>query len=165
MAKTGPAEAAPASGAAPADQGQAGPVALSPELAGLAAEAAGLEVPADGAAPGAPGDAPGVSVSEELLSALVMARLVVSPMFAWWPDFERVWADATLRGISQAGAQVMERHGWTMGQLMGQWGPYIGLIAAAAPPAFVTYKAIQQQRESEARPAPGGRSDGSSGPA
>jgi hypothetical protein len=96
-----------------------------------------------------------VDNAAELLGALEMARMMVAPMFSWWADFDRVWSDSTLKGIAQGGGAVMERHGWTMGGVLGEWGPYLALIGATAPPAFATYKAIQaHQVEQRRRPAP-----------
>jgi len=129
-------------GAAPAD-------GSGPAVAGfedLAHEAELL----DGAAPGgaAPGAAAAAQVADtaaELLQALQMARLLVAPMFRWMPDFHQVWADSTLHGISTAGAAVMQRHGWTLGEFWEKWGPYVALAMSTAPPCFVTYGAIKAE--------------------
>lgn len=128
--------------AEPAQQGDA--------FAQLEAQAKALE----GAAAPVVGQAPAAAVDTtdaELLAALTMARVMVAPMFDWWPDFGRVWSDQALQRIAGAGAEVMRRHGLTMAGVMGQWGPYIGLAVATAPPAFVTYKAIQDRREAQQR--------------
>lgn len=90
--------------------------------------------------------------SAELLGALTMARLLVAPMFEWWPKFGDTWSDGTLQGISTAGAQVMERHGWSLGDLMSSWGPYIALALATAPPTMVTLQAIKAEKARQAMP-------------
>lgn len=126
----------------------AAPSSTEPErgdFAGLEAQAAAIE----GGAPGAPGqtEAGAGNTAEELLAALTMARLILAPSLHWWDGFGQVWNDATLRGIADGGAAVMERHGWTMGGLISEWGPYLALIGATAPPAFATYQAIKFRKE------------------
>lgn len=92
------------------------------------------------------------SMATELRQALGMLRMMAAPAFAWWPHFGECWSDRQLDAIAQAGAAVMERHGLTMGDLFAQWGPYIALVTATAPPALATYAAIRQRN---ANPAPG----------
>lgn len=120
-------------------------------LEALAAEAASIEGAA--ALPGTEPAPPPPDTAAEVLQALELARSMAAPTFGWWREFERVWSDAALRRIAEAGAAVMERHGWTVGDLLGAWGPYIALIAAAAPPSIATYAAIKG-RDVEAKPAP-----------
>jgi hypothetical protein len=92
------------------------------------------------------------SAQAELFGALQMARMMVAPMMGWWDQFPKVWSDETLQSIAEGGAMVMQRHGWTMGGVMGQFGPYIALGGATIPPALVTYQAIQHRKaEQEAR--------------
>lgn len=89
------------------------------------------------------------STEADLLGALEMARAMVEPMFDWWEDFGRVWGDTTLQRIANGGALVMQRHGWTLGDVMGQFGPYIALGMATIPPSFVTYKAVQAHKKAQ----------------
>lgn len=89
------------------------------------------------------------NTAAELEGALTMARLMVEPMFAWWPEFKATWGDATIKAIADSGGAIMDRHGWSVGAVLGQWGPYIALIAAVGPPSFVTFQAIKA-REKEA---------------
>lgn len=91
------------------------------------------------------------SAAAELLSCLEMVRLMAAPALEWWQAYEKVWSDAQLERISVAGASVMVRHGWTMGELMTQWGPYIALVGAVLPPSLVTYQAIKQKQADEKR--------------
>lgn len=87
------------------------------------------------------------NTADELLGVLTMARLMVAPMFAWWQEFGGVWNDATIKAIADGGGAVMDRHGWSVGEVLGQWGPYIALIGAVAPPSFVTYQAIKAREK------------------
>lgn len=115
----------------------------------LATEAASLEggPPIPGTPEAAASEADALkATAAELLQALVMARMLCGPMFAWWPDFGRVWSEQTLQGIANGGAAVMLRHGWTMGEFFEKWGPYIALAMATAPPCAVTYQAIKAHR-------------------
>lgn len=95
-----------------------------------------------------------MSAAEELFGALQMVRMMAAPMMGWWPQFGEVWGDPTLRGIADGGAAVMERHGWTLGDAWGQFGPYIALIGAVLPPSLVTWQAVQQRRLEARRPPP-----------
>ncbi len=142
----------------PVDQAE-GP---APAVAGFEDLAQEAQLLSGGPAPGAAaGPSPAEQMADtagELLQALQMARMLVAPMFRWMPDFHQVWADSTLQGISQAGAAVMQRHGWTLGEFWDKWGPYVALGMSTAPPCFVTYQAIQSEstrRKAEAaRPTP-----------
>lgn len=146
---------------APEETTEAAPVAGFEDLA---AEASSLEggPPVEGTPEAAASQAQQhQQTSAELLQALTMARMLVQPMFGWWPDFIRVWGDPTLKGIADGGAAVMQRHGWTMGDLFEKWGPYLALAMATIPPSAVTWQAIkqrqhqlqQQQQHGQARPA------------
>lgn len=98
--------------------------------------------------------APKASTAADLLGALEMGRLIVAPSMGWWPEFGRVWSDAQLGKIAEAGGAIMDRHGWSLGDLLSAWGPYLALAAAAAPPALATYAAIKA-RPQERQGAPG----------
>lgn len=89
-----------------------------------------------------------------ILSALQMARMMAAPAFKWWPDFGECWSDTQLMAISSAGAQVMQKHGLSMGEMVEQWGPYIALGMATIPPALTTRAALQAHREEQRRQAP-----------
>ena len=125
------------------------PNTKNPELAALVREAAQMDASAAGAA-AAPVS---TSTADELGEALNLLRAVARPLFSDWPDYGReVWTDKQLTAISAAGGAIMDRHGWTMGELFAEWGPYIALIGATAPPALMTWqhlrsrKAIEQAR-------------------
>jgi hypothetical protein len=118
------------------------------------------------AAPPAPPEAPAAAAPEpvatappappsdsaELFEALDLARVAVEPMFDWWPAYRPTWSDHALHRIADAGAAVMQRHGWTMGGLLNEYAPYIALALATAPPALTTYRAIEQHRRELAAP-------------
>lgn len=123
---------------------QAGGPAGSAAFASLEAQAGALDGAAQ-AIPVAPAPPPSNNAAE-LEGALQLARMMCAPMLGWWPDFERVWGDRTLQGISQAGGAVMDKHGWTVSSIMGEYGPYIALVGATAPPAWVTWQAIKAKR-------------------
>ncbi len=118
-------------------------------FAHLEAEAAALEggPPVAGSAEAAQAETAQLAqTAEELRQALDMARLMVRPMFGWWQHFDATWSDRALAGIAAGGAAVMVKHGWTMGELFAEWGPYIALAGATLPPTLVTYGAIRQRK-------------------
>lgn len=59
-----------------------------------------------------------------------------------------------MRGIAEGGAAVMERHGWTLDEAWGKFGPYIALLGATLPPSLVTWQAVQNRRQQLSRPRP-----------
>jgi hypothetical protein len=135
-------------GAAPDDRS-----VPSPAFDQLEAQALALE--ADASAPGGvPGQAaaPAIDNAAEILGALQLARMMVAPMFKWWPEFKATWTDETLEGIATGGGAVMDKHGWTMGGLMNEFGAYIALATATAPPVFITLQAIKANRAEQQRP-------------
>lgn len=117
------------------------------DLDAIEAEAAALEGAAQAAAQPAPQP---TNTADELDGALRMLRLMVKPAFADWPDFDQAWGDQTIHGIATSGAAIMDRHGWTMGAFFEQWGPYIGLVAATAPPAIATMQHLKLRKLREA---------------
>ena len=103
----------------------------------------------DATAPGLPGTvaiAPAVAMADEIFGLLKMPRALVQSRFAWWPEFGTVWSDDQLRVIAQALADLCAHMGWTLDQLMGQFGPWLALAIAAGMPAFATYLAIKDRR-------------------
>lgn len=82
----------------------------------------------------------------ELFSAFLMARAVAAPTMSWWDKFLDVWSDQALQGIANAGAQVMERHGWTLSETWDKFGPYIALGMAVVPPSLVTWQAVKHRQ-------------------
>lgn len=135
---------------APAEQPVVG--AAAPEsLADLAAAADLLDTaPAAAAQAVQEAQAAEVALSNEaeLFGTLQAVRAMAFPLLSMAVDrprmqaLEQVWNDGVLEQTAKAGAAVLERHGITMGQVMGQFGPYIMLVAAVAPPVMMTKKIL-----------------------
>lgn len=65
-----------------------------------------------------------------------------------------IWSDPRLKGIGMAGAAVMKKRGWDVGQVM-QWAPEIALVAAVMVPGLQTFKLVKlRQAEAMARAQP-----------
>lgn len=82
------------------------------------------------------------SAAAELCGALQMARGMLLPLL---PDHKGqrlavVWNDQVLQQSAQAGAAIMQMHGWTLGGVMGKYGPYVMLVAVLAGPVIETRK-------------------------
>lgn len=101
-------------------------------------------------------DTEAAGMVEGLVEVLQLARSMLAAGFAWWPHFATVWNDGVLRGIAANGAIIMQRHGWTLGELMTRWGPYLGLLGVTAPAAYATYQAIQHRKAQLAAQEQGG---------
>lgn len=94
-----------------------------------------------------------VSAEAELLEVLKSARDMGAAVLDWWPQYQATWSDQKLAAIAQAGAQIMARHGLTLGELFTAWGPYLALAVATIPPSLVTYAAIRQHNAEQAAQA------------
>ena len=128
----------------PARAGEQTPAPANPELDAIGREAAALEGAADAA--GAPA-ASATNTAGELREALGLVRTIAAPGFSDWPAFGReVWTDVHLSAIADNGAAIMDRHGWTMGDMWSTWGPYIGLAGALARPGLATFAHLKQRK-------------------
>lgn len=134
---------------APADAAPSSTEPPHADFAALDEQAHQLDGSANPDAPQRP-QAPAADNAAELRAALEMARLMVRPMFAWWPQFDEVWSDRTIDGIATGGGAVMDKHGWTMGGALAEFGPYIALAGATIPPCIVTMQAIKQRKQEAA---------------
>lgn len=121
-----------------------------PEFAALAADAAGID-----AAAGSPNepprqDAPQPSADVE---ATAIVDLAAAALAAWFPSTAAVLTPAARQPVALALAPVLEKYGFTMGDLFAQWGPEIRLVMAAAPLAIPLAHAIRQDRQAARREA------------
>ena len=138
------------------ETGQEAPVTTDSQggesLDALAREAASLDgQPAQAAAADlqAVSAALAQSNASELLAALMMARGLSLPILPKIKGelLREVWTDEVLGSIAKAGGQVLALHGQGVGNLLGQYAPYIVLIGALVRPVLET-------REILARPDP-----------
>lgn len=138
---------------APQDGADPGPDPLD----AIVAKAEGLEGPStDQAAAEQPQGPSLAELQAELLQHLQTARFMVTPVFSWWPEFGLIWSDTTLKGIAANGAIVMQRHGWTLGEVLTKYGPYIGLAASLVPAVLATVAAVKvRQQQLRAQQAQG----------
>ena len=126
-------------------------VAANPGLAAMLAEAereeqGAIAVRTDAAAKAA--NAESDSMVEDIFDALCMVREFAAPPIedaGLLPvgKLETIWTDAVLRKIAKPAAQIMQRHGFSLGEILDRWGPYLALIAALATPSMATYNAIR----------------------
>lgn len=76
----------------------------------------------------------------ELLAALHMARGLALPILPKRKGvlLAGVWNDDVLRQVAEAGGHVLALHGQTMGNMMGQYAPYIVLLGVLVRPVLDT---------------------------
>ena len=101
------------------------------------------------------------TMTDDLADVLAMVATVAKPGM-WWleaDEFERLWGKPVQTGIAANGAEIMRRHGLTMGDVMHQWGPYIGLAMAIGPSALAT---VQTYKRKTAELARGPKNDAAS---
>lgn len=97
----------------------------------------------------------------ELLMTLEMIRAMVFPLLGQVTPEDRmrqlgqVWNDGVLKASAVAGAAVMEKHGWSMGSVMGNYGCYVMLAAALAPPIIQTKQILSAPKPAEKKPVDG----------
>ena len=123
-------------------------------LAGLQAQAEAMEQAQahTDAQPSAAEVHAATTAKADLLDTLKMLRGIAGPACHWMDEmrFRRTWSDNRLAEISEAGAAIMERHGWTVTALFGTYGPYIALIAALGAPAIETIRAYKENQAVQA---------------
>lgn len=88
------------------------------------------------------------TMADDLADALGMAASVARPAM-WWLDdsqFEQLWGRAVRKGIAENGAEIMRRHGLSMGDMLSKYGPYIGLAGALGPSALATVAAYKHKK-------------------
>ena len=128
------------------------------ELDQLAAAAAQLDSDAEAAAaqPSAAEVQQAQSLAQDLLDTLKMLRGIGGPVCHWMTaeKFAKVWNDDRLKDIATAGAAIMERHGWTLMEIMGKYAPYVALIAAMGAPTLETIRAFKENQTVQAQQPP-----------
>lgn len=102
------------------------------------------------------------SESAELLGVLQAVRAMAFPILSMAVDERRmaalaqVWNDGVLGQSAAAGAAVMAKHGWSLNGAFDQFGPYVMLVAALAPPVMMTKKIMEPDpKPAAAKPADG----------
>lgn len=88
------------------------------------------------------------TIEADLRDTLSMLATVAQPGM-WWltePEFERLWGPKVQAGIASSGAEIMRRHGLSLGGLMSQYGPYIALGGALGPSALATVNAYKREK-------------------
>lgn len=101
------------------------------------------------------------TMADDLADVLAMVATVAKPGM-WWleaDEFDKLWGKPVQAGIATNGAEIMRRHGLTMGDVLHQWGPYIGLAMAIGPSALAT---VQTYKRKTAELARGQKNDAAS---
>lgn len=91
------------------------------------------------------------STAADLAGMLKALRGMAKPAVYWQTEaqFMELWSDSTMQAIAEPLAEIMRRHGLSMGDMLGKYAPYIALGMAVAPPALATlqgYKIAQLER-------------------
>lgn len=88
------------------------------------------------------------TLQDDLADALSMAATVAAPAM-WWltpEQFDQLWGAKVQKAIAASGAEIMRRHGLSLGDLMSQYGPYIGLAGALGPSTLATVAAFKRKK-------------------
>lgn len=88
------------------------------------------------------------TLASDLADALGMAAVVAQPAM-WWltpEQFEQLWGKKVQAGIADNGAEIMRRHGLSIGDVLSKYGPYIGLAGALGPSALATVAAFKRKK-------------------
>ena len=135
------------------------------ELAQLENQAAAIDATASAAAD--PGQVPEKDVTPPDVAAEVAAlvKTVADLLTPAFPSLGLIYTPETCDRLGAAAAPVMEKYGWTVGEVFGKWGPEIGLAVAALPVVVATVKAVRHDIEQRRNPPPpaddGGAGQGS----
>ncbi len=141
------------------DEPAEAPAVPAPGADALDAIAADLGAIEGEGEPAKPEPAPGMGNLENLTMALTLAKTILTPAFAWWPEFDQVWSEHQVQQIAAGGAAVCDKHGWDFGGAIGAYAPYIALAVATAPPVIATARAIGHAK-AEAAEAARAKSEG-----
>ena len=88
------------------------------------------------------------TIEADLRDTLAMLATVAGPGM-WWlteSEFDKLWGPKVQAGIASSGAEIMRRHGLSLGGLMSQYGPYIALGGALGPSALATVNAYKREK-------------------
>jgi len=89
------------------------------------------------------------TLAADLAGALKMAATVAQPAI-WWltpEQFAGLWGDSVQRAVAESGAEIMRRHGLTMGDMLSKYGPYIALAGALGPSTLATVAAFKREKQ------------------
>ena len=155
-------------GAAPEPVRAAGPAAVE-SLDDLAAMARTIDTPAPAGPvvdPAAAAEAERrareasiAATTRDFTELLQVARAAVEPLIeqggALKPgQVAAIWNDAALQRIAYPLATLAHRYGLGANEIMEQYGPWLMLAAGIGLPGFATVKAIKENRQAQAQPAP-----------
>jgi hypothetical protein len=129
-------------------------------LAGLAAEAELLEggaTPAAEALADRKAEATAAAVSTAAAEARELMGLVGAIVVPLLPErYGKCYGPAELERIGDALGAVAHKRGWSVGGVLGAWGPEIALAAACAGPILPVILADAKKRREEAASGPAG---------
>lgn len=166
--KRTPTDTATPEGAATEPVRPAGPAAVE-SLDDLAAMARTIDTPAPAGPVVDPAaaaeaerrarDAAIAATTKDFHELLQVARAAVAPLVedggALKPgQVEAIWNDAALQRIAYPLATLAHRYGLGASEIMEQYGPWLMLAAGLGLPGFATLKAIKENRQAQAQPAP-----------
>ena len=104
-------------------------------------------------------DAAITATTRDFTELLQVARAAVEPLIeqggALKPgQVAEIWNDAALQRIAYPLATLAHRYGLGANEIMEQYGPWLMLAAGIGLPGFATFKAIKENRQAQAQPAP-----------
>lgn len=102
------------------------------------------------------------TLQKDLSDTLDMLASMAEPaLYFLSPEqFEQYWGKRVRVAIAGSGAEIMRRHGLSMGDMMNQYGPYIALAGALVPSALATVAAYKSEKKKQIASSSGGN-DGS----
>jgi len=102
------------------------------------------------------------TLAADLSDTLAMMAAVAEPEM-WWLDaaqFEKCWGKKVQASIATSGAEIMRRHGLSMGGVMNQYGPYIALAMVLGPSALATVRTYKAAKARQLQPVQAGDGTG-----
>lgn len=81
---------------------------------------------------------------QELKTLLQIVSGLFVPLI---PKLAEIYTNETCEMLAQSAVPVMQKHGWSTGGMLGQWGAELALLAVSAPIAIATWQAVKEAQE------------------
>lgn len=87
----------------------------------------------------------------EIVGLLTIASGLFAPVF---PSLQKIYTQETMQQIAAAAVPVMNKHGWSTGDVLGKYAEELALAAVALPVALATLQGVKADIAARANERP-----------